>query len=73
MFVKYPHLERFGNSEVEGIEVGITHVFPKLDGTNASLWLEDNDICAGSRNRVLSKESDNAGFLDFYKQCSTIL
>lgn len=65
MFVKYPHLERFGNSEVEGIEVGITHVFPKLDGTNASLWLEDGNIYAGSRNRVLSKESDNAGFFNW--------
>lgn len=64
-FVKYPHLERFGNSEVEGIEVGITHVFPKLDGTNASLWLEDGNIYAGSRNKALSKESDNAGFFNW--------
>ena len=64
MFVKYPHLERLGTSEVEGIENGVCHVFPKLDGTNASLWfdVEANQLQAGSRNRQLSLESDNAGF-----------
>ena len=40
-FEKYQHVERFGTSEVEGIELGRTYVFPKLDGTNASVWLED--------------------------------
>lgn len=62
-FVKYQHLERLGTAEVEGIEMGTCYVFPKLDGTNASVWLnEDGTIGAGSRNRVLSIESDNAGF-----------
>ena len=60
-FIRYPHLERFGNAGVQDIEFGVTHVFPKLDGTNASVWHEDG-IKAGSRNRVLSVESDNAGF-----------
>jgi hypothetical protein len=62
-FLKYPHLERFGASEVESIEVGTTYVFPKLDGTNASVWAADDySIKAGSRNRELSLEEDNAGF-----------
>jgi len=62
-FLKYPHLEKFGNTEVEAIEVGTTYVFPKLDGTNASVWAaEDYSIKAGSRNRELSLEADNAGF-----------
>lgn len=62
-FLKYVHLERFGTSEVEGIEIGTTYVFPKLDGTNGQVWLsEDGHIMAGSRNRVLSSEADNAGF-----------
>lgn len=62
-FLKYPHLERFGNTEVEAIEVGTAYVFPKLDGTNASVWAaEDYSIKAGSRNRELSLDSDNAGF-----------
>ena len=66
MFVKYMHLERYGNEEVDGIEQGTTYVFPKLDGTNAQVWLnEDGTIGAGSRNRTLSIENDNAGFMNW--------
>ena len=35
MFLKYMHLERYGNEEVDGIEQGTTYVFPKLDGTKS--------------------------------------
>lgn len=64
-FVRYQHVERFGTDEVDGIELGVCHVFPKIDGTNASVWLDENgQVCAGSRNRELSLEADNAGFLD---------
>lgn len=74
MFKQYTHVERFGNTEVEGIELGVVHVFPKLDGTNASAWseifnleVENPDekwrgLCGGSRTRNLSLENDNAGF-----------
>lgn len=71
-FVKYQHLEKFGNEEVEGIELGTVHIFPKIDGTNASVWFNgwhqgDCDatmiLGAGSRNRELSLEADNAGFM----------
>lgn len=62
-FKKYMHLERIGTQEVEGIEDGLTYVFPKLDGTNGSVWIEDGEIQAGSRNRHLSLDKDNAGFL----------
>jgi hypothetical protein len=62
-FIKYQHLERFGTEEVDGIEFGECLVFPKLDGTNASVWLsDDGTVMAGSRNRTLSLENDNAGF-----------
>lgn len=61
-FRKYQHIERFGTSEVEQIEIGTCYVFPKIDGTNSSVWLNDGELCAGSRNRQLSLESDNAGF-----------
>jgi hypothetical protein len=71
-FVKYPHLEKFGNLEVEGIELGTTYVFPKIDGTNASVWLEDGVVQAGSRNRHLTLEQDNAGFLATIKEDPTI-
>lgn len=72
-FRKYDHVERLGAEEVEGIDLGEVYVFPKLDGTNASVWLyypvpEDGfgpgapEICSGSRTRTLSEGNDNAGF-----------
>lgn len=62
-FKKYQHIERFGNSEVRDIEIGMCYVFPKIDGTNSSVWLGDDGLIhAGSRNRELSLEKDNAGF-----------
>ena len=65
-FKKYMHIERLGNLEVEGILEGDCYIFPKIDGTNASVWLGDNEeICAGSRNRELTLDNDNAGFLKY--------
>ena len=64
-FRRYQHLERLGTTAVEGIQDGEVYVFPKLDGTNASVWLDDEgELQAGSRNRVLSSDNDNAGFLN---------
>jgi hypothetical protein len=62
-FNKYQHLERYGTEEVLNIEAGTIHIFPKIDGTNASLWW-NNGVQAGSRNRQLSLDNDNG---DFYK------
>lgn len=69
-FKKYMHIEKFGNSEVENIEIGTCYVFPKIDGTNASVWYKKNEkepheFCAGSRNRQLSIDNDNAGFFNW--------
>ena len=64
MFKKYQHIERFGNDEVDGIEIGECFIFPKIDGTNSSLWSENNRLCAGSRNRQLTLDNDNAGFFN---------
>lgn len=64
-FERYPSLKRFGTVEVSGIEDGNVYIFPKLDGTNASIWLDEvGEVQAGSRNRHLdeSSERDNAGF-----------
>ena len=61
-FKKYQHLERFGTTEVQNIELGECFVFPKIDGTNACVWLKNGEVQAGSRNRHLSLSSDNAGF-----------
>ncbi len=67
-FHKYIHLERFGTDEVDGINLGECYIFPKLDGTNASLWINEEGIQAGSRNRHLSLDADNAGFLAWAMQ-----
>lgn len=73
-FKKYQHLERFGTTEVQGIEFGEIYVFPKIDGTNASVWIDERgDIQAGSRKRRLSLESDNAGFFDWARQQKNLL
>lgn len=62
-FKKYQHLERYGTDEVDGITIGECYIFPKLDGTNASVWVDDEgEVRAGSRNRQLTLENDNAGF-----------
>lgn len=62
-FRKYDHLERLGGTTVRGILDGRVHVFPKIDGTNASVWSPDgNEVLCASRNRVLSEDADNAGF-----------
>lgn len=67
MFEKYMHIEKLGNDEVEGVLEGKVSVFPKIDGTNSSLWFEDGIIKAGSRNRELTLDNDNAGFCEFVK------
>jgi hypothetical protein len=63
--IKYPHLERFGTDEVDGINIGECHIFPKIDGTNASFWwdLDTGQLACGSRNRTLALGDDNAGFM----------
>ena len=48
--------------ETDGIELGKVYVFPKIDGTNGSVWIDDGIIKAGSRNRELTLDNDNAGF-----------
>ena len=62
-FRKYDHLERLGHRDVEGILNGKCYVFPKIDGTNGSVWSDElGQIWCASRNRVLTKETDNHGF-----------
>lgn len=73
MFKKYQHLERFGTTEVEQIELGECYIFPKIDGTNGSIWIEDGNIYAASRNRVLTLENDNHSFLAWVVKQSNII
>ena len=66
-FTKYQHIERWGADETDGIEIGKTYVFPKIDGTNGSIWKDDVIKC-GSRNRELSLDNDNHGFMAWVVQ-----
>ena len=69
VFTKYPHLERLGTDEVEDILLGTCYLFPKIDGTNASVWMnQEGEICAGSRNREITPENDNQGFAAFVQK-----
>jgi hypothetical protein len=62
-FRKYQHVVKLSDPEAEGLLLGTVFVFPKIDGTNGSVWLgDDGEIKAGSRNRELSLENDNQGF-----------
>lgn len=61
-FKKYQHIERFGTDGVQGITMGECLVFYKIDGTNGSVWLDGDTVKAGSRNRELTLDNDNAGF-----------
>jgi hypothetical protein len=63
-FLKYQHIEKFGNDEVDGINAGMCYVFPKIDGTNGQLYTRNGDVCAGSRNRELTLDNDNQGFFN---------
>lgn len=64
-YKKYQHIEKLGNSEVEGILNGTCYLTYKIDGTNSCIWLkEDKTLGFGSRNRELSLDNDNAGFMN---------
>lgn len=67
-YKKYQHVERFGTTETENIELGECYIFPKIDGTNAKIWCEGGVIKFGSRKRELSMDSDNAGFMNQFCQ-----
>jgi hypothetical protein len=68
-FKKFQHVCRLGTSEVQDVLDGKCYIFPKIDGTNASLWWTIKDgvgeLNAGSRNRELSLDNDNAGFFNW--------
>ena len=65
-FRRYDHLERVAHPDVADICFGVVHVFAKIDGTNASIWCDQEGVLhCGSRNRILSEDADNAGFHAF--------
>lgn len=55
MHFKYPKVHRFGKAETEGFfeTEGPFYIQEKLDGANASVWVEDGEIKIGSRNQEI--------------------
>lgn len=65
-FDAYTHLVRYGTDAADGINIGECHIFPKLDGTNSSIWRKDDGTMGcGSRSRDLNVHEDNAGFMNW--------
>lgn len=71
-FIEYLHVENLNNIEVDGILEGNCYIFPKLDGTNGSVWSNNGTIGAGSRKRELSPIKDNAGFYEWVQHSGSI-
>ena len=68
-FEKYQHVERLGTPATDGILDGLCYIFPKLDGTNTSVYLNDEgQVEVASRNRVLSIHDDNYGVCNYIFQ-----
>lgn len=72
--IKYMHIERLGTDEVKDLLIGKVHIFPKIDGTNGVIWQDPHSkkIMAGSRNRVLSLDKDNANFYSWVENNQNI-
>ena len=65
-FKRYPKIHRLGKEETDGILEGECHLEEKIDGANASIWLDKRgEVTCGSRNRELSEGFN--GLVDFVK------
>lgn len=60
---RYQHVERLGTPDVEGLLDGNVYVFPKLDGSNVSIYWDDKlgKVMAASRNKVMNPDTDEMG------------
>lgn len=62
-FKRYIHIERIEKVQDDMLKAESYIAMPKLDGTNASVWSDkEGNIHAGSRNREVNADKDNAGF-----------
>lgn len=67
MHIKYPKIKSLGHEDTDGILIGTVTIEEKIDGANASIWIEDGDVKCGSRTRILGEESFN-GFVEYVKK-----
>lgn len=65
-FKKYQHIERLGEDNVDGLMNGTCYVFPKIDGVNTQVYLNNNkEICIAGRKKEINKETDSTGFVNY--------
>lgn len=61
-FERYQHIEQLGRDAVDGILNGTVYIFDKLDGSNVSVYLnDDGKIEVASRNKILTPDDDLHG------------
>lgn len=72
MFRKYEKVVRFGKEETDGILNGECYIFEKIDGANASVWVEDGQITCGSRNRELDEGESFRGLVKYVQNNQSI-
>ena len=69
---KYPYLklQKQGSEELEDYfdDNSLYYFFPKLDGSQGTVWCENDELMVASRNRLLSSKSDNAGFHKYIQE-----
>ena len=77
---KYQHVERYDedNVEVQGLLDGKVYLQPKIDGSNASVWMKDGVLHFGKRSQEMGEGDDNRGvkakyqndarYLEFFNQ-----
>lgn len=71
--IKFLHVVRLNEITDLLTAKGDKYVFPKLDGTNATVWADNEGVIhAGSRNRELSMDKDNAGFYKHVMESDTM-
>jgi len=57
-FKEYKKIQALHKEECDGILHGTCYLQEKVDGANASIWVEDGNIHCGSRTRDLIKAGD---------------
>lgn len=68
-FKAFIHVERLDETKIDikNFLNGTVYCFPKLDGTNAVAWADnDGKIHCGSRKREVSLDHDNANFMNWF-------
>ena len=67
-FKSYGKIHALHKEECDNILQGVCYIQEKVDGANASIWMEEGEVHCGSRTRDLTKAGDGFnGFLEYVK------